>query len=248
MQQSCGRRAAKVERFPLNPVSNPVGGVPNNILCLASPVYSGLLTRMKNMLKVAVLSLSLASLMAVSAHAQSRFATVNLQKLFNNYWMTKQSQASLQARAGELDKTRKELVDGWQKAREEYNKLLMDANDQAVSAEEREKRKTAAQEKLKFVQETASRIDGFDTQAKTILDETKSRLTETIFTKIRDAVSAKARKTGYQVVLDTSTPIVVFSSGENDITDVVLSELNATAPVEIPAKPDDKQPATTPAK
>jgi hypothetical protein len=37
-----------------------------------------------------------------------------------------------------------------------------------------------------------------------------------------------------------NTPILMFSNGENDITDLILSQLNATAPVELP-KPAEKK-------
>ena len=196
---------------------------------------------MKNILKVAVLSLFLLGLLTVSAHAQNRYATVDLQKLFQNYYLTKQARASLKDRAAELDKTRKEMVDSVQKINDEYKKLLMDANDQAVTAEEREKRKLAAQVKLKELQDAAGGIDSFVAQAKTTLDEQQRRLTDNVLTKIREGVSAKARSAGFAMVFDTTAPVVVYSNGENDITDAVLSQLNATAPVETAPKPEEKK-------
>lgn len=196
---------------------------------------------MKNILKAAVLSLFLLGLLTVSAHAQNRYATVDLQKLFQNYWLTKQALASLKDRSAELDKTRKEMVDSVQKIQDEYKKLLMDANDQAVTAEEREKRKLAAQVKLKELQDSAGGIDSFVAQAKTTLDEQQRRLTDNVLTKIREGVSAKARSAGFAMVFDTATPVVVYSNGENDITDAVLSQLNATAPVETAPKPEEKK-------
>ena len=191
---------------------------------------------MKNILKVSVLSLLLMGLLTATAHAQTRYATVDLQKIFQNFYVTKQALASLKDRATELDKTRKEMVDSYQKTQDEYKKLLADANDQAVTSEERDKRKAAAAEKLKDLQGIENNVNSFDKQAQTTLDEQKRRLTDNIFTQIRKAVSDRARKDGYSLVLDTTTPIVVYSNGENDLTDLVLKELNVTAPLEMAPK------------
>lgn len=187
---------------------------------------------MKNILKVAILMTVLTGFLTASAHAQMRYATVDLQRIFQNYYVTKQALASLKDRAAELDKSRKEMLDGYQKAQTDYKKLLADANDQAVTAEERDKRKSAAQDKLKEIQQDEVNIKNFDVQAQTTLDEQKRRLTDNIVNKIKEAVSSKARKDGFSLVLDTTTPVVVYSSGENDLTDVVLKQLNETAPLD----------------
>jgi len=36
------------------------------------------------------------------------------------------------------------------------------------------------------------------------------------------------------------TPIILFSSNENDMTDAILSQLNATAPADTPKSEDKK--------
>ncbi len=57
-----------------------------------------------------------------------------------------------------------------------------------------------------------------------------------ILQDIHSAVEAKAKSAGYTMVIDTAaesingTPIVLFSNGENDMTDAILQQLNAGAP------------------
>jgi len=200
---------------------------------------------MKRTLKVAILGLALTLLCAFSMQAQTRYATVDLQRIFQNFYKTKQALASLKDRAGELDKTRKEMIDNYQKTQDDYKALLTAANDQAVTADERDKRKTAAQNKLKDLQDIETNVKSFDAQAQTTLDEQKRRLTDNILNLIKTAVSDKARKDGYSLVLDTTTPIVVYSNGENDLTDSILKSLNETAPIEFqaPVKPGTNAPA-----
>ena len=54
--------------------------------------------------------------------------------------------------------------------------------------------------------------------------------------EIRDVMDAMAKKQGYTLVLDrtaltmTGNPLVLYTSGENDLTDALIKELNSTAP------------------
>ena len=93
--------------------------------------------------------LALTGLFAVAAslQAQPKIATVNLQNVFTNYFKTKQADSLLQEHGAEADKVLKGWLDDYQKANEDYKKLVEGANDQAVAAEERDKRKKAAETK-----------------------------------------------------------------------------------------------------
>ena len=187
----------------------------------------------------------LLTVLSGSAWAQGRIATVDLRKLFDGYWKTKQADAALKDRATDLDKEDKNLRDDLKRANDEYQKLLSDANDQAVSAEERDKRKKAAEAKLKEIKDSEDAIVQFGRQAQTTLTEQRRRMRENILSEIRTVVTAKAKSGGYALVVDTAadsvnnTPIILFSNAENDLTDTILSQINAGAPLETP-KPAEK--------
>src|SRR5712671_741504 len=99
---------------------------------------------MRNLLRKLVPGLLLMSLLTGSALAQSKIATVDLRKVFDNYWKKKQAEASLKDRQTDMEKEDRNMVDDYKKVKEDYQSLLATANDQAVSAEERDKRKTSA--------------------------------------------------------------------------------------------------------
>src|SRR5688572_492761 len=86
-------------------------------------------------------------LLAFSAQgqAQPRIATVDLRKVFEGYFKTQQADTQLRERGADAEKQYKGMLDDYQKANEEYKKLVESANDQAVSSEERDKRKKAAE-------------------------------------------------------------------------------------------------------
>jgi Skp family chaperone for outer membrane proteins len=113
------------------------------------------------------------------------------------------------------------------------------ANDQALSADQRDKRKQAAAEKLKQLQDSKAAIDQFERQAQVTLSEQGQRMRENILVEIKAAVTAKAKAAGYSLVIDAAaetanaTTAVLYSSGENDMTDDVLKKLNEGAPIDV---------------
>ncbi|MDW8310618.1 MAG: OmpH family outer membrane protein, partial [Verrucomicrobiales bacterium] len=163
-----------------------------------------------------------------SAHAQTRVATVDLRKVFDNYWKTKQADAALKDRAADLDKEYKALREDYEKLKQEYQKLRADSEDQAVAAEERERRKQAAETKLKTIKDTEDALLAFERRARATLDEQQRRMRDGIIEEIRNVITARAKSAGYGIVLDTSaqtanlTPIVLFYSPEQDMTAAVL--------------------------
>ncbi|SRR6266404_3046686 len=190
--------------------------------------------------------LLLASIMSGSALAQSRIATIDLRKVFDNYWKTKQADAALKDRAADMEKEHKNMLEDWKKAKEDYQTLLNSANDQAVSAEERDKRKKSAEDKLKFIKETEETIGQYERQARSTLDEQRRRMRDSILVEIRNVLNARAKSANYGLVIDTAaesvnnTPIVLFSGNDNDVTEDILKQLNAAAPPDAP-KADDKK-------
>jgi outer membrane protein len=190
---------------------------------------------LRNVLPTALLMTFLSS----SALADTKIGTVDLRKLFDNYWKTKTAQAAIQERAAQLDKDDKGMKDELKKGSDDYQKLLLQVNDQGISSEERERRKQAADEKLKQLQGSKTAIDQFERQAQTTLGEQRQRMRENILGEIKVAVNAKAKAEGYSLVLDSAaetvngTLAVVYTNGENDLTDTILAQLNAGARIDI---------------
>ncbi len=204
---------------------------------------------MKSLLRKIIPALVLVSLMSGSAWGQSRIGTVDLRKVFDGYWKTKQADAALKDRAADLEKEHKSMLDEWKKSKDEYQTLLTEANNQTLSIEERDKRKKSAEDKFKQIKESEDAITQYERQARTTLDEQKKRMRDSIVEEIRSTLNGKAKAGGYVLVIDTAaesvnnTPIVLYSNNENDLTEAVLSQLNAGAPAES-AKTEDKKAET----
>lgn len=208
---------------------------------------------MKWLLRRLLPGLLIASILSGSALAQGRIATIDLRKVFDNYWKTKQADAALKDRAADMEKEHKNMLEDWKKAKEDYQTLLNSANDQAVSLGERDKRKQAAEDKLKYIKETEETISQYERQARSTLDEQRRRMRDSILVEIRGVLTSRAKSAGYGLVVDTAaesinnTPIILFSNNDNDVTDDILKQLNAAAPPEAPKTEEkkDQKPADT---
>lgn len=199
-----------------------------------------------------------AALLALApiTQAQSRIGTVDLKKIFEGYYKTKQADAVLETNAREAQEIRDKMLEEHKKATEDYKKLIEGANDQAVSAEERDKRKRSAETKLGEIRDLERNIKQYMQEATTRIDEQKSRLREGIVEQIRKAIDEKAKAGNYAFVFDVSgesfnnrNPLVIYADGQNDLTTAVLATLNADAPPDLltsgaaatPAKDDKKE-------
>lgn len=193
-----------------------------------------------------ILAMALAGLAGLGAQAQTRLATIDGKKIVNGYWKTKEAMAALKDRREDLLKELKGLSEDVKKGEEEYKKLIDDANDQAVSDEERTKRKKTAETKLKAISELKDRAREFDRNASANLNEQAQRMSERIDEKVRAAVGAQAKSAGYALVFDISArgvenkPLVAYANEDNDLTQAVLKQINADAPPDT-AKPEVKK-------
>jgi outer membrane protein len=189
-------------------------------------------------LRIMLPAILLMTVLSGSAMAQTKVETVDLRKLFDDFWKTKQAQAAIKQRADQLDKDDKSMRDGLKKATDDYQQLLNQANDQAISADERQKRQQAANDKLNQIQSSKAAIDQYERQAQATLSDQRQRMRENILKEITAAVAVKAKADGDTIVLDTAaetangTLSVVYHSDSNDITAAVLAQLNAGAPID----------------
>jgi outer membrane protein len=200
-----------------------------------------------------LVALVAASLLTATAHAEIKVAVIDVKRVFDNYWKKKQAQVQIDDQKADFEKKFKGMLDDYQKANDEYKKLIDSANDQAVAGEERDKRKNAAEKKLLEIKEIEQTANLFQKNSNENLSIQSRRMIENILKDIRELVDAKAKAGGFSLVIDTTaqsaagTPVILFSNGQNDITTEILSQLNAGAPIglqrteETKDKPNDKK-------
>ena len=178
-----------------------------------------------------------AALVAGSAQAQTqaKLAIVNMKTVFDGYWKTKQSDATVKEREAEFKTERKKMEDDYEKLNSEFRELEKGSRDPAISADEQKKRKDSANSKLLEIREIEQSVQNFDRNFRQQVADQITRMRENIFRDIREVVEAKAKSGGYGLVLNTAAeitqiPVFLYVSGLPDMTQEILTELNAKAP------------------
>src|ERR1700685_1196786 len=146
----------------------------------------------------------LTTLLSGSAFAQTKVATVDLQKILKGFWKAQRAQALIQERFAKDQNDDKDMIARLKKMNDDYEQLLAQANDQAISSDERDKRKQAAADKLKELQSEKVNVGQFERQEMSTLDDQRQRMVKSSLDEIKTAVAAKAKVAGYSIVLDTS--------------------------------------------
>lgn len=168
--------------------------------------------------------------------AEAKIAVIQMKKVFEGYWKTKKAEAGIKDEATRLEQRVQSMTEERQKLIEQHQRMTRAADDPALSATEREKRKKSAEAKLLEIREIEKAVQEFDQRARTQLGEQRKNLTEKLVAEISDAVSAKAKIQGFTLVIDSSgmtgpsQPVIVFFTGKDDLTEVILKDLNETDP------------------
>lgn len=190
-----------------------------------------------SILKRGVVLIAATALLSLNSFAQAqKIGVVDMKKVFDSYYQTKQAEAQIKDRAAESDKVYKAMIEDYKKANTDYKGLIDGSNDQAVSVEEREKRKKSAETKLLELQEIEKSLKQYESQARITIGAMEKRMRDKIVEQIREVVTRHSISGGYALVLDSAavtayqTPILLHTDGKNDFTDAVIKEINATAP------------------
>jgi len=191
---------------------------------------------MKKLMQIGLLSAGLAGFGLAGWGAEQKIATFNLTKAFNSYYKTIQSTVAIRQEVAEAKKEEAQMIESARKHEEELHQLTYQANDQAVSDEQREKSKKAATDKSAEFDIDKQSLSEFrqraDLKVRTKLEQRRTDIVK----EIQGVVEAHAKAAGYSMVLDSSgesgnlVPVLLWSNGKDDMTDSIIKELNAAAP------------------
>lgn len=200
--------------------------------------------------KIAVWSIIAVWAWGLGACAQGtgRIVTIDLNKVFNDYYKTPIATAKLKDTVDSYKKEHDDMVANYKKQIDELNKLREEQDKTEYTAEVREQKRKAVAEKIAETQKLNRDIEEYDTTHQNILKDQTQRMRQTIVKEISDIIAKEARDQGYQFVLDKSgntlngVPAVVFAQDNTEITDDIVKVLNKNQPKTTEApKPAEKK-------
>ena len=192
---------------------------------------------MKNTIAIVIAAATLGLTLAATAQVPAgRIVTVDLNKVFTDYYKTPIASGKLKETADSFNKEHEEMLANYKKQIDELNKLRDEQDKPEYTPEVREQKRKAVADKLADTQKTQRDIDDYRASHRKILEEQTQRMRQTILKEINDVVTKEARDAGYQLVLDRSgntlngVPTIVFSQDSLDITDDITKILNKNQP------------------
>jgi outer membrane protein len=170
------------------------------------------------------------------ANAQVKFGTVDMNRIFSDYYKTKDAQAKYADAEKAANDDLNSRVEGLKKSMTEINQMNADLQKPELSKEARDAKQKDLDAKVAAAKTVDREIAEFRTAKQKGLQDQFLRMRKDIVDDIMKAVNEIVKVKNYDVVLDKSglsagaVPLVVFSKDEMDFSPEVLSLLNKTAP------------------
>ena len=169
-------------------------------------------------------------------NAATAIGVISLEKVYNGYWRTDVENKKLKTKQEEALDRIKKLEESLRKEGTVLGNMIKAMQDPRLAAAERSNRQQQVQTKQKELQQMQDAIQGFRERTRKDLELDMRKEREQIMEEIQQIVSAEAKKRKLNLVLDEAArsaaiaPIVIFTDGENDLTEEVLRQLNLSDP------------------
>lgn len=197
------------------------------------------------------LCVSAAMALSATANAELKVATVNVQKLFADYYKTHEAQAEVDKAAQAVQETNNTRTETIKKMEAEFNDMAKKLQDPVLNEKDKKELEQKAQIKRQEVIALEQERRGFvERQLKSLQEQMKMRSAK-IMEEITKVTEDIATKGSYDLILDKSAQalrsnqVLVYSKPSMDITPSVMKELNKNAPKDF--DPTKKKAPATPA-
>jgi len=209
---------------------------------------------MKKLLTIASVSTLAFICSVIPAGAQTKIATVDMNKIFSAYYKTKDADARITEARNSYKKELDDRIDTYKANLEAISKLNDEINKPELSKEAKDEKSKARDEKIAETKNLEREITEFRSTREKQVQEQALRMRNGIVEEINKLVQEKVKSESYDLVLDRSgmsanaVPVVSFARESMDFSDEIIKQLNANKPKdeapaasEKPAKSDKKK-------
>lgn len=193
-------------------------------------------------------------LAAGNAGAQTlKIATVDMEKIFKNYYKTKDAEVRInEARTGakkELD----DRVETYKETMDEIKKLNDELQNPGLSDAKKDDITKAREEKINEFKNLDREIAEFRAQREKDLQDQAVRMRNDIVADIMKLINAKIKSENFDYVFDKSgpslngVPVLIYARDAVDFSDEIITALNKTKSSSSSSSPsDDTTPSGSP--
>jgi Skp family chaperone for outer membrane proteins len=189
--------------------------------------------------KLAVWAVVCGLALATTAWAEGpsgRIVTVDLNRLFNEFYKTPIELKKLQELRESNSNEESTMLTEYRKLNDELVKLRDESEKPEYTAEVKEQKRKVMTDKLDQIKKSQQDIEEFRRTRLKAMEEQRALRLNNILKDISDTIGKIATGAGYMMVLDKSgmtgngMPSILFSQTGMDVTDDVLKVLNKNAP------------------
>jgi outer membrane protein len=192
---------------------------------------------MKKFIRTALLASLLLMGGASLANAQVKFGTVDMNRVFSEYYKTKNAQAKYAEAEKAANDDLNGRVDTLKKSMQEISAINSDLEKTDLSKEARDAKLKDQQTKVAAARSMDREIADFRSAKQKTLQDQFLRMRKDIVDDIMKTVNDLVKAKGYDIVFDKSglsagaVPVVLFSRDDLDFSQDVITALNKNAPV-----------------
>lgn len=182
------------------------------------------------MRKILITLFALCSMSIAFAQNSPVILTVNVGKLYDGYWKAKEAEAKFQSSIENAQQEIQTMISEGMQMTEKLQALQAEAGSPAISADRKQEITKEAQGQIAEIQKKEQAVNKFRQETDSRLQQRRQAIVELHINEIKDVVTEVAKAKGADLVLNTQGLAVVYGSDSMDITDEVLTKLNADKP------------------
>ncbi len=192
---------------------------------------------MKNFISTALLATLFLMGGASLANAQVKFGTVDMNRVFSEYYKTKNAQTKYAEAEKAANDDLNGRVDTLKKSMQEISAINSDLEKTDLTKEARDAKLKEQQAKVASARSMDREIADFRSAKQKTLQDQFLRMRKDIVDDIMKSVNDLVKAKGYDIVFDKSglsagaVPVVLFSRDDLDFSQDVITALNKNAPV-----------------
>ena len=193
---------------------------------------------------------ALAALIASHAHATDfKFGVVDMSKAFSEYYKTKEAASKMKANKEKAASEMQEQYDAYKNLQSQLQKKQKEAQDPILTQDARAKSLADFQATLKEARALEQQITEFQQRRAQQIRQEEVQLQKGLYEEIVAVVKDKAKTGGFDFAFDksglgiTQVPVLLYYKDATDFTDVVIVELNKSAPADSGKKEEKKEEA-----
>ena len=203
---------------------------------------------MKKLLTITSISLVALIGSAFTAGAETKVATVDMNKIFSAYYKTKDAETRINEARTAAKKELDDRMESYKKNAEAINALNEAMSKPELSKDAKDAKAKDRDEKIADIKNQEREIGEFKASREKGLQEQALRMRAGIVDDINKLVQDKVKSEGYDLVIDRSgmslnqVPVAVFAKDSLDFSDEIIAQLNKNKPksdtVAVPEKAD----------